>query len=58
VGPYGFGDRAFDGHMIDLSVVISPLPLIVKVSVGASGDGENCVVGREVVILLWRLADL
>jgi hypothetical protein len=58
VGPFGFGDGTFDNHMIDLSVVISQLPLIVEVSVRASGDGENCFIGGKVVILLWRLTNL
>jgi thiazole synthase ThiGH ThiG subunit len=58
VGPFGFCDGAFDNHMVDLLVVIVVLPLIVKVGVGASSDGENCAVGGEVVILLWRLIDL
>jgi hypothetical protein len=44
--------------MINLSVVISLLPLIVKVSVEASGDGDNCGMGGKVFILLQRLADL
>jgi hypothetical protein len=44
--------------VIDFSIVVSSLPLIVKVSVETSGDGENCTMGGKVVGLLWRLADL
>jgi hypothetical protein len=52
VGPFGFGEGAFDSHVIDLSVVVSLLPLIVKVSIRASGNGEDCAMGWEVVTLL------
>jgi hypothetical protein len=58
VGLFDFDDGAFDDHMVDPLVVISLLSLIAKVGVGASGDGENCVMGRKVVILLHRLTDL
>jgi hypothetical protein len=58
VGPFGFGDRTFDNHMIDLSVVVSPLPLVHEVGIGASGDGENCAVGGKDVALLRRIVDL
>jgi hypothetical protein len=44
--------------VIDLSIVVSLLPLIVEVGVGISGDGENCTIGEEVVSLLWRFRDL
>jgi hypothetical protein len=30
VGPFGFGNGAFDGHVIDLFVVVSSLPLVLK----------------------------
>jgi hypothetical protein len=40
------------------SIVVSLLPLVIEVGIGASGDGEDCAMGREVVALLWRLADL
>jgi hypothetical protein len=58
VGSFGFGDRTFDNHMIDLSVVASPLPLVVKDGIGASSDSENCVVREKVVGLMRRLTDL
>jgi hypothetical protein len=44
--------------MIDLSVVASLLPLVVKVGIGASSDSENCVVRGKVVGLMQRLIDL
>jgi hypothetical protein len=52
------GDWTFDNHIIDMSVIISLLPLVVEVIIEASGDGENCAVGGEVVSLLWRFTDL
>jgi hypothetical protein len=58
VGPFGFGDRAFDSHMIDLSVVVSSLPLVGEIYVGTSGDGEDCAMGEKVVVLLYRFVDL
>jgi hypothetical protein len=56
--PFGFGDRTFDGYMIDLSIVLSLVPFIVKVGVRTSGDGKNFTVDGEVVGLLWWLVDL
>jgi hypothetical protein len=50
VGSFGFGDRTFDSHMIDLSVVLSLLPLIVKVGVRASDDGEDCAWVRKLLV--------
>jgi hypothetical protein len=58
VRPSGFGDRTFDSYVIDLSIVVSPLPFIVEVGVGTFGDGENCTMGGKVVDFLWRLTDL
>jgi hypothetical protein len=58
VRPFGFGDRTFDGYVIDLSIVVSHLPFIFKVGVGTSRGGENCTMGGKVVGLLWRLTDL
>jgi hypothetical protein len=55
VRPFGFGDRTFDNHMIDLSVIVSLLPLVSEIDIGASGDSEDCTMGGEVVALLWRL---
>jgi hypothetical protein len=58
VRPFGFGDRTFDSQMIDLSVVVSLLPLVLKVGIGASNDSEDCAMGGKVVALLWRFTDL
>jgi hypothetical protein len=40
--------------MIDVSVVVSLLPLVLKVSVRASDDSEDCAMGGKVVALLQR----
>jgi hypothetical protein len=58
VGPFGLSNRAFDDYMIDLSIIISPLPLCVNICVRTSGDGKDCAVGGEGISLLWRLVDL
>jgi hypothetical protein len=58
MGPFGLGDGVFDDNVIDLSVIVSLLPLVIKIGVGASGNCENCVVGGETVSLLRRLTDL
>jgi hypothetical protein len=58
VRPFGFGDRTFDSQMIDLSVVVSLLPLVLEVGIGASNDSEDCAMGGKVVALLWRFTDL
>jgi hypothetical protein len=58
VGPFGLGDWTFDSHMIDLLVIVHLLPLVVEVGIGASGDGEDCAMGVNIVGLLCRLTDL
>jgi hypothetical protein len=58
VGPFGLGDWAFDGYMVNLSIVISVLSLGVEISVGASGNCEDCAMGGEGFGLLRRLLDL
>jgi hypothetical protein len=58
VRSFGFGDRTFDDYVIDLSIAVSQLHFIVEVSVGTSGDGENCTMGGKVVGLFRRLTDL
>jgi hypothetical protein len=58
VVPFCFGDKTFNGHMIDLVVLVSSLPLVLEVGIGAFGDGEDCGVGGEVLALLRRLMDL
>jgi hypothetical protein len=54
----GLGDGAFDGNVIDLSIIVSLLPFVIEISVGAFGNCENCAMGGETVDLLQRLADL
>jgi hypothetical protein len=51
-------DGAFDGYMVYFLVVISTLPLGVKVDVETSGDCEDCIVGGEGIILLMRFLNL
>jgi hypothetical protein len=46
------GDGAFDDDVIDLSVIVSLLPFVIKISVRSSSDCENCVVGGKFVGLL------
>jgi hypothetical protein len=58
VGSFGFSDRAFDNHVIHLSVVVYSLPFVVNAGVGASDDGKNCTMDEKVIGLLWRLTDL
>jgi hypothetical protein len=58
MGPFGLGDGAFNDNVIDLSVIVSLLVFVIKISVGASGNCENCVMGEKVVGLLRRLMDL
>jgi hypothetical protein len=52
------GNGTFDDNTIALPVIVSLLPLSIEISVGASGDCEDCVVGWETVGLLQRLMDL
>jgi hypothetical protein len=58
VGPLGLGDGTFDNDMIDLSVVISSLPLVIEINVGTSGDCEDCAMSGKSIGLLRRLVDL
>jgi hypothetical protein len=58
VGPFGLGDGDFDDNVIDLSIIVSLLPLGVKISVGASSDCDNCDMGGKNLDLVWRFADL
>jgi hypothetical protein len=44
--------------MIGLSIIVSPLPLGVKIGVRTSGDCKDCIMGGEGISLLWRLTDL
>jgi hypothetical protein len=58
MGPFGLGDGAFNNNVIDLSVIVSLLLFVIKISVGASGNCENCVMREKVVGLLRSLMDL
>jgi hypothetical protein len=53
MGPFGLGNGAIDGDVID-----SLLPLIIEIGAGAYGDYEDCAIGGKVVSLLWRHMDL
>jgi hypothetical protein len=55
VRPLCFDHGAFDGHMIDLVVIVSSLSFVLKISVGASDDGMDCAMGGEIVGLVRRL---
>jgi hypothetical protein len=57
MGPFGLGDGTFNGNVIDLSVIVSPLPLGVKIGVRAFGDCKDCAMGGEAIDLLRRLVD-
>jgi hypothetical protein len=54
VGPFSFGNRAFNGYVIDLCVIVSLLPFIVEVGVGVSSDGEDCAIGGIGDLWNWR----
>jgi hypothetical protein len=55
VEPFGLGNGVFDSYMIYFSLIISALSLGVEISVGTSGDCEDCVVGWKGVVLLQGL---
>jgi hypothetical protein len=38
MGPFGPCDSAFDRHIDDLTVVLSPLYLVLEIQIGAYGD--------------------
>jgi hypothetical protein len=40
--------------MINVVIVISSLPLVLKINIGTSGDCTNCVIGWQIVVVLWR----
>jgi hypothetical protein len=44
--------------MIDLPIVIYTVSFGIKITVGTSGNCENCVVGGEGIGLLRRFLDL
>jgi hypothetical protein len=45
---FGLGNGTFDSDMIDLCIIVSPLPLGVKIGVGASSNCEDCAMGGNV----------
>jgi hypothetical protein len=58
MGPFDLGDRAFDSDVINLFIVISSLPFVIEVSVGAFDDCKDCAMSGKGINLLWRLTDL
>jgi hypothetical protein len=58
MGPLGFGDGVFDGGMIDSFVIVSLMPLVIKIDVGASGDCENYVMSGKAISWLQRPVNL
>jgi hypothetical protein len=44
--------------MIDLTIIVTLLYFIFKICVRASGDGMDCVVGGEIIVVLQSLTDL
>jgi hypothetical protein len=47
---------AFNDHMVDLAIIVSSF--ILEIGIGASGDGVDYAMGKEIVALLRRLIDL
>jgi hypothetical protein len=52
MGSFSLVGGAFDIDVIDLSIIVSMLPLVIKISIGASGDCENYVMDWKIVGLL------
>jgi hypothetical protein len=57
VRPFSLGDGALESDTIDLSIVISSLPFVIEISVGASGDCKDCAMSEKSIDLLQRLTD-
>jgi hypothetical protein len=55
VRPFGSHDETFNCYVIDLAIMLSLLPLIFEIHVGASGDGVYGSKGWEIDNLLDRL---
>jgi hypothetical protein len=55
VQPFGSHDGTFDYDVINLVIVLSLLPLVFKIQVGASGDGVYGSEGWKIGCLLGRL---
>jgi hypothetical protein len=45
VRPFSLDHVAFNGHMINLAVILSSLSIVLKISIGAFGDGVDCTMG-------------
>jgi hypothetical protein len=58
VGPFDLSDGAFDNYVVYFSVVISALPISVKICIGTSSNCEVCAMGGEGISLLRGLLDL
>jgi hypothetical protein len=58
VGPFDLGNGALSSYMIDLSIIVSLLPLGIKTGVGTFSNYEECVMGGVGIRLLWRLLNL
>jgi hypothetical protein len=58
VEPLGLGYGTFDSDMVDLPVIVLTLSLSIEISVGTSGDCQDCAMGRECIELLQRLLNL
>jgi hypothetical protein len=57
MGPRGSSDRILNSDVVNLSVIITPLPLVIEIGVGASGYCKDCAMSGEGVNLLQRLVD-
>jgi hypothetical protein len=58
MGPLGLGDGAFDDYMVYFLIIISVLPLGVKVGIKTSSNCEYCTMSGEGVILLLGFLNL
>jgi hypothetical protein len=58
VRPLCLGNGAFDGYVIYFSIIVSTLPLGVKVGIGASSNCKDCTAGWESFVLLLEFLDL
>jgi hypothetical protein len=58
VGPFSLGNRTFDDNMVDLVIIVSALPLGIKVSITAPSDCKYCAVRWKSFGLLLGFLDL
>jgi hypothetical protein len=56
--PLGSHNWAFNRYMIDMVIIFSPLPLVLKTRVGTSGDGVYSSESWEIGGLLGRFLAL